>query len=80
MSDGSPSLEDDNIPLPVLNLVEENVFTPKISTPIYAGSVRLQHRPLSDALESEAFLSEAQRNELAFQQLFTHGDGEFCEV
>lgn len=79
MSDGSPSLEED-IPLPVLDQVEENVFTPKISTPIYAGGVRIQRRPLSDAFESEAFLSDAQRNDLAFQQLFTDGDGAFAEV
>ena len=73
MSDGDPSLEED-VPKPLLERVEENVFTPKIATPIYAGGVKLHHKR-SDAGESESFLSDAQRNELAFQQLFQDGDG-----
>lgn len=80
MSDGDPSLEED-VPIPLLEKVEENVFTPKITTPIYAGGVKLHHKK-SDAGETESFLSDAQRNELAFQQLF--GDagsaGSFNEV
>lgn len=73
MSDGDPSLEED-VPKPLLERLESNVFTPKISTPIYAGGVKLIHkRP--DAGETESFLSDAQRNELAFQQLFQQ-DGE----
>lgn len=80
MSDGDPSLEED-IPLPLLEKVEENVFTPKIATPIYAGSVTLHHRR-SDVAETESFLTDSQRNELAFQQLFEGGDGDgaFHEV
>lgn len=78
MSDGDPSLEED-IPKPLLERPEENVFTPKIATPIFAGSVKLHHKP-SDAGETESFLSDAQRNELAFQQLFQNGDGEHEEV
>ncbi|KAI5635837.1 calcium-activated chloride channel domain-containing protein [Phthorimaea operculella] len=71
----SPSLEDD-IPKPLLEKAAgENVFTPKIATPIYAGSVKLTHR-ISDAAETESFLTDAQRNELALQQLFENGDGE----
>ncbi|KAI8430340.1 hypothetical protein MSG28_000644 [Choristoneura fumiferana] len=75
MSDGDPSLEED-IPKPLLERVEDNVFTPKIATPIYAGSVRLHHKR-SDAAETESFLTDAQRNELAFQQLFQDGVGDF---
>ncbi|XP_075980505.1 anoctamin-1-like isoform X3 [Anticarsia gemmatalis] len=71
MSDGDPSLEED-VPLPLLEKPEENVFTPKITTPIYTGGVKLHHKK-SDAGETESFLSDAQRNDLAFQQLF--GDG-----
>ncbi|XP_026323434.1 anoctamin-1-like isoform X3 [Hyposmocoma kahamanoa] len=78
MSDGDPSLEED-IPLPLLEKVEENVFTPKIATPIYAGSVKLHHRR-SDVAETELFLTDAQRNELAFKQLFESGDGAFLEA
>lgn len=78
MSDGSPSLEED-VPKPLLERVEENVFTPKITTPIYAGGVKLHHKR-SDAGETESFLSDAQRNDLAFQQLFQDGDGDFHEV
>lgn len=78
MSDGDPSLEED-IPLPLLEKVEENVFTPKIATPIYAGSVKLHHRR-SDVAETELFLTDAQRNELAFKQLFESGDGALIEV
>ncbi|XP_047543173.1 anoctamin-1 isoform X2 [Vanessa atalanta] len=78
MSDGDPSLEED-IPKPLLERPEENVFTPKIATPIFAGSVKIHHKP-SDAAETESFLSDAQRNELAFQQLFQDGDGEFHET
>lgn len=78
MSDGSPSLEED-VPKPLLERVEENVFTPKIATPIYTGGVKLHHKR-SDAGETESFLSDAQRNELAFQQLFQDGDGAFHEV
>ncbi|XP_072935586.1 anoctamin-1 isoform X3 [Epargyreus clarus] len=77
MSDGDPSLEED-IPKPLLERPEEHVFTPKITTPIYAGSVKLQHRR-SDVAETESFLSDSQRNELAFQQLFQDGDGDFIE-
>ncbi|XP_034823900.1 anoctamin-1-like isoform X2 [Maniola hyperantus] len=73
MSDGDPSLEED-VPKPLLEKPEENVFTPKIATPIFAGSVKLHHRP-SDSAETESFLSDAQRNDLAFQQLFQDGDG-----
>ncbi|XP_026726490.1 anoctamin-1 isoform X2 [Trichoplusia ni] len=73
MSDGDPSLEED-VPKPLLERLESNVFTPKISTPIYAGGVKLIHKR-SDAGETESFLSDAQRNELAFQQLFQQ-DGE----
>lgn len=78
MSDGDPSLEED-VPKPLLEKAEENLFTPKIATPIYAGGVRLQHKR-SDVAESEAFLSDSQRNELAFQQLFEDGIGTFHEV
>lgn len=78
MSDGDPSLEED-VPKPLLERPEENVFTPKITTPIYAGGVKLQHKR-SDAAETESFLSDSQRNELAFQQLFQDGDGDFREV
>lgn len=78
MSDGDPSLEEDT-PKPLLERPEENVFTPKIATPIFSGSVRLHHKP-SDVGETESFLSDAQRNELAFQQLFQNGDGELEEV
>ncbi|CAG9782709.1 unnamed protein product [Diatraea saccharalis] len=74
MSDGDPSLEED-IPKPLLEKAEENVFTPKIATPIFTGGVKLHHKR-SDAGETESFLSDAQRNDLAFQQLFTDGDGE----
>ncbi|CAF4896928.1 unnamed protein product [Pieris macdunnoughi] len=77
MSDGDPSLEED-IPKPLLERPEENVFSPKITTPIYAGSVKLQHK-LSDSGETESFLSDAQRNDLAFQQLFQNGDENFHE-
>lgn len=77
MSEGSPSLEEDS-PKPLIDRVEENVFTPKLSTPIYAGSVKLQHR-LSGA-ETEAFLTDAQRNELAFKELFQNGDEQFHET
>lgn len=78
MSDGDPSLEED-VPKPLLERAsEENVFTPKIATPIYAGSVKLHHR-LSTA-ETESFLSDAQRNELALQQLFQDGAEELHEV
>ncbi|CAH0722956.1 unnamed protein product, partial [Brenthis ino] len=78
MSDGDPSLEED-IPKPLLERPEENVFTPKIATPIFAGSVKLHHKP-SDTAETESFLSDAQRNELAFEQLFQDGDGAFHET
>lgn len=80
MSDGSPSLEEDT-PKALLAKPEENVFTPKISTPLYAGGVKIHHRR-SDAGETESFLSDAQRNDLAFQQLFQNGDGDsdFQEV
>ncbi|XP_061382630.1 anoctamin-5 isoform X2 [Danaus plexippus] len=78
MSDGDPSLEED-IPKPLLERVEENVFTPKITTPIFAGSVKLHHKP-SDVSETESFLSDAQRNDLAFQQLFNDGDADFHET
>lgn len=80
MSDGDPSLEED-VPVPLLEFVEENVFTPKITTPIYTGGVKLQHKK-SDAGETESFLSDAQRNELAFQQLFGDdgGEGSFHET
>ncbi|XP_045453771.1 anoctamin-5-like [Melitaea cinxia] len=78
MSDGDPSLEEDT-PKPLLERPEENVFTPKIATPIFSGSVRLHHKP-SDVGETESFLSDAQRNELAFQQLFQNGDGELEET
>ncbi|CAH0698738.1 unnamed protein product [Spodoptera exigua] len=77
MSDGDPSLEED-VPKPLLKQ-EENVFTPKIATPIYAGGVKLHHKR-SDAGETESFLSDAQRNELAFQQLFQDGAGAFHEA
>ncbi|XP_053600651.1 anoctamin-1 isoform X3 [Plodia interpunctella] len=72
MSDGDPSLEED-IPKPLLDRLEDNVFTPKIATPIYTGGVRLHHRR-SDGAESQSFLSDAQRNELALGQLFQNGD------
>ncbi|KPJ17816.1 Anoctamin-6 [Papilio machaon] len=75
MSDGDPSLEED-VPKPLLERPEENVFTPKISTPIYAGGVKLHHKR-SDATETESFLTAAQRNELALQQLFEDGAGDF---
>lgn len=81
MSDGDPSLEED-IPKPLLaTAVEENVFTPKITTPIYAGGVKLHHKRTSTG-ETESFLSDDQRNDLAFQQLFNNGnEGEdFLEV
>ncbi|XP_068628386.1 anoctamin-1-like [Battus philenor] len=78
MSDGDPSLEED-VPKPLLERPEENVFTPRITTPIYAGGVKLHHRR-SDGTETESFLSDAQRNELAFQQLFQDGDGSFHET
>lgn len=78
MSDGDPSLEED-IPKPLLEKLEENVFTPKIATPIYTGGVKLHHKR-SDAAETESFLSDAQRNDLAFQQLFQDGDAPFHEV
>ncbi|XP_038208784.1 anoctamin-1-like isoform X2 [Zerene cesonia] len=77
MSDGDPSLEED-IPKPLLERPDENVFTPKIATPIFAGSVKLHHK-LSDSAETESFLSDAQRNDLAFQQLFQNGDEELHE-
>lgn len=77
MSEGSPSLEED-LPQPLLDIIEENVFTPKITTPIYAGSVKLHHR-LSGA-ETESFLSDAQRNEIALQQLLQDGNEQFYEV
>ncbi|XP_041974295.1 anoctamin-1-like isoform X2 [Aricia agestis] len=77
MSDGDPSLEED-IPKPLL-APEENVFAPKIATPIFAGSVKLHHKP-SDAAETESFISDAQRNELAFEQLFADGDGPFHQT
>lgn len=72
MSDGDPSLEED-VPKPLLKQ-EENVFTPKIATPLYTGGVKLHHKR-SDAGETESFLTDAQRNELAFQQLFQDGAG-----
>ncbi|KOB67536.1 Anoctamin [Operophtera brumata] len=73
MSDGDPSLEED-IPKPLLaKAVEENVFTPKIATPIYAGGVKLHHKRTSTG-ETESFLSEEQRNDLAFSQLFSNGN------
>ncbi|KAJ0181435.1 hypothetical protein K1T71_003520 [Dendrolimus kikuchii] len=75
MSDGDPSLEED-VPKSLLDKVEENVFTPKITAPAYKGVVKLHHKR-SDAGETESFLSDAQRNELAFQQLFQDGDAEF---
>ncbi|CAG9107102.1 unnamed protein product [Plutella xylostella] len=79
MSDGDPSLEDD-LPLPLLEQVEENVFTPRITTPIYAGSVKLHHRR-SDIIETESLISDAQRNELALQEIFTgDGNGTFHEA
>ncbi|XP_049887733.1 anoctamin-1 isoform X3 [Pectinophora gossypiella] len=78
MSDGDPSLEED-VPKPLLEKVEENVFTPKITTPIFAGTVKLHHKR-SDAAETESFLSDAQRNDLAFKQLFEDGDGGFPET
>ncbi|XP_039765909.1 anoctamin-5-like isoform X2 [Pararge aegeria] len=78
MSDGDPSLEED-VPKPLLEKPEENVFTPKITTPIFAGSVKLLHRP-SDSAETESFLTDAQRNDFAFQQLFQDGDGELQET
>uniref|UniRef100_A0A2A4JBM3 Anoctamin n=1 Tax=Heliothis virescens TaxID=7102 RepID=A0A2A4JBM3_HELVI len=78
MSDGDPSLEED-VPKPLLVREEENVFTPKVVTPIYAGGVKLHHKR-SDAGETESFLSDAQRNELAFQQLFQDGEGAFHET
>lgn len=78
MSDGDPSLEED-VPRPLLEKPEENVFTPKITTPIYAGGVKLQHKR-SDTGETESFLSDAQRNELAIQQLFQDGDEAFHET
>lgn len=78
MSDGDPSLEED-IPKPLLVKVEDNVFTPKITTPIFAGSVKIHHRR-SDAAETESFLSDAQRNDIAIQQLFENGNGTFVEV
>lgn len=78
MSDGDPSLEED-VPKPLLEKPEENVFTPKIATPIFAGSVKLHHRP-SDSAETESFLTDEQRNELAFQQLFQNGDEAFQDV
>ncbi|RVE52062.1 hypothetical protein evm_003340 [Chilo suppressalis] len=74
MSDGDPSLEED-VPKPLLEKIEENVFTPKITTPLFTGSVKLHHRR-SDVAETESFLSDAQRNDLAIQQLFQDGDGE----
>ncbi|XP_062528738.1 anoctamin-1 isoform X6 [Bombyx mori] len=78
MSDGDPSLEED-VPKPLLVKVEENVFTPKITTPIYAGGVKLQHKR-TDLAETESFLSDSQRNDLAFQQLFQDGDDAFHET
>lgn len=81
MSDGDPSLEED-IPKPLLaKAVEENVFTPKITTPIYTGGVKLHHKRTSTG-ETESFLSDEQRNDLAFSQLFNNGnEGEnFHEV
>ncbi|XP_022827150.1 anoctamin-1-like [Spodoptera litura] len=77
MSDGDPSLEED-VPKPLLKQ-EENVFTPKIATPLYTGGVKLHHKR-SDTGETESFLSDAQRNELAFQQLFQDGAGAFHEA
>lgn len=80
MSDGDPSLEED-IPKPLIELQEENVFTPKITAPIFTGSVKLLHKATdSSAAETESFLSDAQRNDLAFQQLFQDGVGGFAEV
>lgn len=74
MSDGDPSLEED-IPKPLLErAAEENVFTPKISTPIYTGGVKLHHKRASTG-ETESFLSDEQRNDLAFSQLFQNGNG-----
>ncbi|CAK1600273.1 unnamed protein product [Parnassius mnemosyne] len=78
MSDGDPSLEED-VPKPLLERPEENVFTPKIATPIYAGGVKLQHKK-SDAIETELFLTDSQRNDLAFQELFQGGDGDYIET
>lgn len=78
MSDGDPSLEED-VPQPLLERPEEDVFSPKIATPIFAGSVKLHHKQ-SDSGETESFISDAQRNELAFQQLFQNGDEDFNEV
>ncbi|XP_030030967.2 anoctamin-1 isoform X4 [Manduca sexta] len=78
MSDGDPSLEED-VPKPLLQKAEENVFSPKLTNPIYAGGVKLQHKK-SDVGETESFLSDAQRNELAFQQLFQDGDAAFPET
>ncbi|XP_052753913.1 anoctamin-1-like isoform X4 [Galleria mellonella] len=75
MSDGDPSLEED-VPKPLLERAEENVFTPKIATPIYTGGVKLHHKR-SDAAETESFLNDSQRNDLAFRQLFQDGDAEF---
>ncbi|XP_050684598.1 anoctamin-5 isoform X4 [Leptidea sinapis] len=72
MSDGDPSLEED-LPKPLLD-TKDNVYKSKLATPIFAGSVNHQNR-LSDPSETETFLSEAQRNELALQQLFQDGDG-----
>lgn len=79
MSDGDPSLEED-VPVPLLE-IEDNVYTPKITTPIYTGGVKLHHKK-SEAGETESFLTDAQRNELAFQQLFGDGssEGVFHEV
>lgn len=78
MSDGDPSLEED-IPKPLLAKAEENVFTPKITTPIYAGGVKIHHKR-SDAGETESFLSDAQRNDVAFQQLFNDAGPALFEV
>lgn len=79
MSEGSPSLEEE--PKPLLNSLERNVFTPKLTTPIFAGSVKIVHRGSDFAnSESEAFLTEAQRNEFALQELFSYGDGGFDKV
>ncbi|CAB3245430.1 unnamed protein product [Arctia plantaginis] len=73
MSDGDPSLEED-VPVPLLE-IEDNVYTPKITAPIFTGGVKLQHKK-SDEGEFESFLSDAQRNELALQQLLGNGSGE----
>ncbi|GBP18543.1 Anoctamin-5 [Eumeta japonica] len=59
--------------------VEENVFSTVIAAPIYAGNTRLQPNA-NDVSETESFLTDAQRNELAFQQLFDNGTEEFHDI